>query len=133
MSVDATCAVCILLATNLTLAKWRSLSNQLKREISLDESDYEEEDFIEQDYVYWELTIGEKLFCFYHGFPGDNPRGVLLEGEEAVLFLWEGEGNVLKDTEEVNIFLQWYKDQTESGCHYGLDEFKASILAQRSS
>lgn len=123
--------VAIVYATHLTVEMWGSLSKDLKQKLVLEEGDYKQDDLLEEDYVFWEVQIGDKKFSFFHGFPGDNPRGVLLEGKDIVLLLWEGEGNTLKESDEVASFLEWYTSKTNRGCNYDLEEFRASVLEAR--
>lgn len=109
------------------------MSKELRRELVLEEPDVREKDLLEKDYVVWTVSINNELFTFYHGFPGDNPRGVLTKGESIVLLLFEGTGEVVDKCKDVGAtaFLDWYTEDTKEGCSFEREEYRAFDLSQK--
>ena len=122
----------IIEAKPLDAAIGEKLSKDLMRQLALEKEDLDDERLLEQDFVVWEVEMEDIKFKFYHGFPGDNPVGVLVSMDEIIATVGEGGSEVLlvESIEAVKAkeFVLWYDQVTEEACHYEMKEFKASQL-----
>ena len=116
-------------AQAMTLEIVQSLPKIVKNNLVLDEIE-DNDELIESDYVSWDVSIGDNKYEFYHGFPGDNPVGIMMQGEELIAEVGDGRVKIIAKSEDAILFAEWYNEVTkEPG--YKLEEFRASKLAAR--
>ena len=115
----------------LTLSAVPFLPMIARKKLALDDIEHDDEIMMRRnDYVSWEVSIGDNKYEFYHGFPGDNPVGILMQGEKLIAEVGGGRVKIIAKSEDAILFAEWYNEVTkEPG--YKLEEFRASKLAAR--
>lgn len=90
----------------ISLKIYDTISEDILAEMNLD--NYDEGYIRDQDFVLMELCMGVKKYNLLHGFPGDNPFGIVYtENGETVDFLGSG-------IDPTTPFRKWYIEITEN-------------------
>jgi len=113
----------------------KGLEEDIVTKLCVDLSDEDDNSLFEHDFVHWIVLINERKYNFYHGFPGDNPMGVLVDIHNSAVLAVVGEGGseaMDEENEDAVTFTSFYDEVTEEACNYGMKEFRASeILKHR--
>ena len=105
----------------MTQDDYSSLGKEILEELSL----YDPED-LDKSYDYKILTLkfnDGKTLIVYHGFPGDNPVGCIVNKEGSYLASCGEGGDEIYNKDpsllnHINSFLKWYQTTTENTCNY---------------
>ncbi len=91
----------------LTTAIAKNFPEDFIEQICDDFDNLSDENLVDADFTYGKISHGTDTLNFIHGFPGDNPAGVIYDDQFKVVGR-VGEGmNVTNDLE------QWYMDTTK--------------------
>ena len=119
----------------LKMDTMRMLAKDIVKKLCVNLSDEDDESLFEHDFVHWIVLIGEGKYNFYHGFPGDNPMGVLVDMDNTEVLAVVGEGGsdaIDEGNDDAVAFTTFYDEVTEEACNFEMKEFRASeILKQR--
>lgn len=118
-------------ANKLTITNLESYPTNFILKFNLELDSLENGDLESEDFVVWQVDILGHSYAFLHGFPGDNPIGLLLTNDKSELLATCGEGGrnpINKSNKDVFVFLDWYDNITNNACNYNKIEFQASKL-----
>ena len=105
----------------LTLEIYNSLSNEQRSKFTelLSLECYEDDEYlVESDYVIFDLEINTVKYTMIHGFPGDNPAGVIFNENESYDIRNQGDNK--------NEVYDWYNKTTENGSNFEDSSWYAS-------
>jgi len=106
----------------MVVADWKDFSDEVKDYLFITEI-YESKDeevlnecLDEMDFVVITISIKEKEYTIYHGFPGDNYFGVLMKGKKIVTNFGEAIKNKYSDEYKniAEVFLKWYNEDSDN-------------------
>lgn len=117
--------------TRVIITSHRPLTFMLIEELKLSKKnlddagiiDYEDDEHLfDSDYVYITFLLKGKIYSMVHGFPGDNPMGIVYRKNEYYIV---GEGRPLIDNQPHSIIDEWYEEVTEELTGYKDDMWYA--------
>lgn len=98
----------------LTTDLIKAIPDKIAEELYLLE-DYVDDEYLDaQDFVILILMDGKDKYIMIHGFPGDNPLGVIYDQRDHII-VWVGEG---MDESDSDPFYVWYNLITNNGIEY---------------
>lgn len=110
-----------------------NLGKDIVKKLHVNLSDEDDDSLMEQDFVQWVVSIGGNKYNFYHGFPGDNPMGVLVDLDNTKVLAVVGEGGsdpIDEEDEDAVAFVAYYDEVTEEACNYEMKEFRAFEISK---
>lgn len=130
-SLKMSAAVKIESAHVLKMSTLEDLDENLTKKLCVNLPDEDDDSLQEHDFVQWVVSIGENKYNFYHGFPGDNPMGILVDLKNTKVLAVVGEGGsdiIDEDNESIAAFVAYYDMVTEEACNYEMKEFRTSEI-----
>ena len=115
----------------LKMETLKSLPKNIIKKLHVELADEDDDSLLEHDFVQWIVSISDNKYNFYHGFPGDNPMGVLvdIDNTEVLAVVGEGGSDAIDEKNEAALaFVAYYDEVTEEACNFEMKEFRVSEI-----